>query len=397
MVSEHQQQPESQLAPATLAPHIATIQRGQWTAMLLDPSWRILWVSPELQGFLGESDPELLGYGLPAPQAWLQPAWTRTIDGESMGRLVAEIGPYLLGDLADQGVSLDSLVPSDLLPLFDGVEPADPPPVWTTAFQYVHPEGIEELGGYTVKLLVVRLHHSSPDAGWLVLFDIDVPPALVSLLARGDRAMYQRMARLVQPGPRAAAILFCDLQGSGVLSRKLPTAEYFRLVRHLWTAIDATVAEQCGVVGKHAGDGAAAFFLAEDLGGDSSAARAAILTARRVHEVSHDVFRDVADLDCLMKVGLHWGGRLYMGQLVPGGRLDVTALGDEVNEAARIEQAAGADETLASKQLLERLSPTDAADLGLAQQNMMYRLLHELAPDDSKIVRDAGNLAVTQV
>jgi class 3 adenylate cyclase len=36
-----------------------------------------------------------------------------------------------------------------------------------------------------------------------------------------------------------------------------------------------------------------------------------------------------------------------MGQLVPGGRLDISALGDEVNEAARI-QAAGPDETLVS-------------------------------------------------
>ena len=145
------------------------------------------------------------------------------------------------------------------------------------------------------------------------------------------------------------------------------------------------------------GDGASAFFLAEDHGSATAAARAAITTARTVHGVSAEVFRDVADLDCLMKVGLLWGDGLYMGQLVPGGRLDVTALGDEVNEAARIEQAAQAHETLASKQLIERLSPEDAAALGLADSQVAYRLLSEIAAVDSKIVRDAGNLAVTAV
>jgi class 3 adenylate cyclase len=302
----------------------------------------------------------------------------------------------MVGDLAERGVRPPDVMPPDLLALLEDVAPMDPPPVFSTDFHYVHPEGIEELGGYTVKVLTVRLRDHDYDGGWLVLFDVAVPPRLVSLLARGDPAMYERMARLVQPGRRAAAILFCDLQGSGVLSRKLPTADYFGLVRRLWTAIDATVAEQCGVVGKHAGDGASAFFLAEDLGGDSPAARAAIVAARQIHEVSGEVFREVVDLDCLMRIGLHWGDGLYMGQLVPGGRLDITALGDEVNEAARIEEVADAHETLASKQLLERLTPDDAAVLGLGQPTM-YRLVSELAPEDSKVVRDAGTIAVTSV
>lgn len=376
---------------------IADVERAQWTAMLLDPEWRIRWVSPELQGFLGETDPRRLGYGMVAPQAYLQPAWAATTDDESMRRLLSDLAPIMVGDLVERGVDLEAVIPADLVPLFRDVEPVSPPPVWTTQFYYLNPDGIEELGGYTVKALTIRVRAPAGDIGWLVLFDIDVPPRLVSLLSRGDPAMYERMARLVRPGPRACAILFCDLQGSGVLSRKLPTAEYFRLVRRLWTAIDAIVAEQCGVVGKHAGDGAAAFFLAEDLGGDSAAARAAILAARKVHVISSEVFRDAADLDCLMKVGLHWGGALYMGQLVPGGRLDVTALGDEVNEAARIEEVADAHQTLASKQLLERLTPAHAADVGVIQHEIKYRLLSELAPEHSKVVRDAGNVAVTPV
>jgi hypothetical protein len=36
----------------------------------------------------------------------------------------------------------------------------------------------------------------------------------------------------------------------------------------------------------------------------------------------------------------HWGGALYLGQIVTGGRLEITALSDEVNECARIRQTA---------------------------------------------------------
>ncbi len=84
-------------------------------------------------------------------------------------------------------------------------------------------------------------------------------------------------------------------------------------------------------------------------------------------------------------------------QLVPGGRLDVTALGDEVNEAARIEQAAGPHQTLASKQLLEGLTAAHAEELGVATHRLTYQLLADIAPQSPKVVRDAGSLAVASV
>jgi class 3 adenylate cyclase len=46
-----------------------------------------------------------------------------------------------------------------------------------------------------------------------------------------------------------------------------------------------------------------------------------------------------------------------MGQVVTGGRLGVTALGDEVNECARMKQTATGGALLASKALIERLDP----------------------------------------
>ena len=44
--------------------------------------------------------------------------------------------------------------------------------------------------------------------------------------------------------------------------------------------------------------------------------------------------------DVKVNVGLHWGATLMVGQVATRGRLEVTALGDQMNEAARIEAAA---------------------------------------------------------
>jgi class 3 adenylate cyclase len=60
-------------------------------------------------------------------------------------------------------------------------------------------------------------------------------------------------------------------------------------------------------------------------------------------------------VDVGVNVGIHWGATLMVGQVATGGRLEVTALGDEMNEAARIESAATGGDALASKLLIERL------------------------------------------
>jgi class 3 adenylate cyclase len=55
------------------------------------------------------------------------------------------------------------------------------------------------------------------------------------------------------------------------------------------------------------------------------------------------------------------------------GRAEVAALGDEVNEAARIEACASGGRALASKALVERLDPPDAAALGLDRSTSRTR------------------------
>jgi class 3 adenylate cyclase len=84
-----------------------------------------------------------------------------------------------------------------------------------------------------------------------------------------------------------------------------------------------------------------------------------------------------------------------MGQLVTGGRLEVTALGDRVNEASRIQESARDGEVLASKSLIEHLTDEDAAALGLDADGVIYRTVAELDSVTDKALRDAGGIPVT--
>ena len=380
-----------------LAEYAQHVHRLQWSAILADSEWKLAWVSDGLKHYIRATDDSDLGHGRHIVDALYRDAWVNAITPESAVEMFATFAPFLMGDLQERGVDPATLIPERFLPLLEGVEPTPVPPIFSVEFHGVDPHE-PQLRPYPVRIGIFPIRDTDATVhGWMMLFFMGIRPNLLGLLARGNQDMYQRMANLVDPGPRQAAILFCDLEGSGPLSRQLPSISYFRLVRELWTGIDNAVADNKGIVGKHAGDGASAYFIVDDLGGPSAAATAAINTARAVHDLGAEVFRETIESPCLMRVGLHWGGSLYMGQLVPGGRLDVTALGDEVNEAARIQEAASAHETLVSKNLLEQLHPDDAAACGIDLEKLLYRTLAERAPDASKIVRDAGSIPVVAI
>jgi class 3 adenylate cyclase len=381
-----------------LAQWAKAIEDLGWAAWLVDSDFRLVWTSSESDQFLGSPTEEELGYGRHIVEAFTQEAWLRITTPEGQLQVFQEVVPYLLSKVEGSQADLWERAPTHLAALLDQIHRKPMPAVFSTSFDYVDPRGGPDEPPYRVDLLIMPIHDEHDQRiGILGISYMGVRPTLVSLLARGQHEMYERMARLVQPKARQAAILFCDLQGSAELSRKLPTAAYFRLIRRLWTDIDTTVADNYGIVGKHAGDGASAFFLVEDLGSPSATAAAAIATARTIHERSAAVSKDVLASPCVMRVGLHWGDTIYLGQLVPGGRLDITALGDAVNECARIEECATSGTTLASKELIERLDADHAAATGLDLERISYRLVSELPVVSEKARRDIGGFAVAEV
>ncbi len=371
----------------------------RWSAMLLDRDLRVRFVSEEFRGFIGVDDDDVLGYGENVIAAFMRDVWRERLDPDSQVRVFLDLLPYLLYALPDDQRSVLGELPDPFASLVEGVEPKRPDGLANTWFSYT----LDGQPRYRVNLAAIPL----PDADWnplgyIVLTYIDVRPQLVSLLTQGDEAMYERMAALVEPGRRRAAILFADVQSSGSLSRQMPSAAYFSLIRRLAMSVDQVIADNLGVIGKHAGDGMTGFFLVDDLGSASKAAAAAVRSAIQINEVGALAFQEVTGelqaqdaVSFQMNIGLHWGGTLYMGQLHPGSRLDVTALGDEMNECARIQESAYGGAILASKALLEQLTAPDAAALGIDPDKQFYRPLAELETASDKAKRDAGALPVT--
>lgn len=153
------------------------------------------------------------------------------------------------------------------------------------------------------------------------------------------------------------------------------------------------------IVGWHAGDGVTGFFLAETAGSESGAARSCIEAARAVQDVVVAAVErsDLHDESVTFRFGLHWGARLYVGQIQTAGRSEVAALGDEVNDAARIEACASGGRTLVSKDLRESLTVEDAEALAIDFRQTKYTVLAELPTATEKARRDAPAIAVCEV
>jgi class 3 adenylate cyclase len=237
-------------------------------------------------------------------------------------------------------------------------------------------------------------------AGFCIL---NKPAAGMSQLAvaaaTADLDHLERMRVVARPDRRPAAMLMADLEASSPLARRLSTAQYFAFGRRLVREADRCVIDAGGIVGRHTGDGVVAFFLAETAGSESAAARACIAAARTLHAAVSDVAArsDISPSDISLRFGLHWGATVYLGRILTAGRSEVTALGEEVNEAARIEACATGGRTLASKSLIERLNRADAEALGLDTDHATYTLLAELASATEKARRDAPSIAVYDI
>ena len=415
-------------------PHLAEaarqIEATRNAAAIADARGKLVWVSTELRALLldlSNDDEDAIGIGKTMIENYMSEAWSSMITEESQLRALHEFFPYHLYDMEggkeearaiirscaeehiEKGANLPAWVgqiPGETFDemidnLLEPLEAKEPPPVWTAYYDYLQ----GDLPPLRINEIHVRLHDlAGTFLGTLGFFDINLPARVHTLLARGDEHMYGRMANLIEAGPRQAAVLFADLESSAALSRKLPSAAYFRLIRDLTTAIDELVGVKGGIVGKHAGDGVTAFFLAEDVGSPSAAARAAIGAALEIVElpkrVAGELATDIGEIEdelCRIKVGVHWGSRLYMGQLVTGGRLEVTALGDAVNECARIQQAARGGQVLASKNVLESLTTEDANAMAIDPERVLYSALGDIADVDDKVKRDAGGIPVASL
>jgi len=331
------------------------------------------------------------------------PEWLRASKGWRMGSNSIDInrlffrgvGGLMLTDTPGGRDELRELVDPALRDIVDELTPAEGTMLSFTT------EGFGIAGTGDVPVIAFRVRDANGRLGGTAL--ISKPAAGMAMLAAmtftADLGHVARMGLVAKAGRRPAAILFADLEASSPLARRLSTASYFALGRRLVRAADQCVVDAGGLVGRHVGDGVGAFFLAETAGSESAAAHSCIAAARALREAVAEVAArsDLRPEDVVLRFGLHWGANLYVGNISTAGRSEVNALGDQVNEAARIEACASGGLALASKDLIERLEPDAAAGLGLEPDRVTYTPLGDLATATEKARRDAPSVAVCEV
>jgi class 3 adenylate cyclase len=375
---------------------------GAW-GQVFDRDYRLVYMTDDFRlanGGLMEMLPVSLGRFVFGPEyandmlSWPGGGWSL----DSLRGIFSALGPWALADAPGGREELRERVDPRMRDIVDELSPDEE----STALSYV--VTVSGLGGsapFDTRQLAERIHDASGEfVGILHLSMTAVGMATLGALASiGDLGHFERMMGVAKAGRRPAAILFADLEGSSSLARRLSTASYFRLGRRLARAADQCVIDAGGLVGRHVGDGVVAFFLAETAGSESAAARACIEASRALRDAIAEVAArsELQPEDVVLRFGLHWGSNLYVGNISTAGRSEVTALGDEVNEGARIEACASGGRALASKDLIERLDPEDAAALDLDPDHVTYTPLAELTTATEKARRDAPTIPVCEV
>jgi class 3 adenylate cyclase len=374
---------------------------GYW-AWLLDDRWRYVWLTDELRlsfGDTGDSTVVPIGsHYFSAEAVRYRSANVRGFEAirESRREGFADFGRYVLANTPGGREELRQVIDPEFADLVDELEPEDLPVV-------LYRRRDMTFAGRDVGTDSLRVRIDDRKDRFVGLCYLVKPAVGMSQLAAAaataDLRHLERMRIVEHPDRHPAAILMADLEASSPLARRLSTAQYFAFARRWVRATDQCVVDAGGIVGRHAGDGLVAYFLAETAGSESAAVRACITSARALRGVLGDVAvrSDIPAAEVSLRFGLHWGATLYMGSILTAGRSEVTALGDEMNEAARIEACATGGRALASKSLTERLDDADAQALGIETRQIAYTPLAELATATDKARRDAPAIAVCEV
>jgi class 3 adenylate cyclase len=385
----------------TLAAWASALNAAGYWAQVMDAGWRIVFITDELAATFRDMGRSVVPVGLHFFSAEVirsRDAMYRdeSVASERFRAQFLNLGGYMLASSRGGREELRRVVHPALADLVDEMQPKSVPVAWIERLEWTT-AGADVAG----PALYFRIDDGH---GVLAGFGVLMKPAAgMSHLGRAaavaDLAHLERMRAVDQPDRRPSAILMADLEASSPLARHLSTAQYFAFGRRLVRAADRCIIDAGGIVGRHAGDGVVGFFLAETSGSESAAARSCITAARTLRGALSDIAArsEIAESDVSFRFGLHWGSTVYMGRILTDGRSEVNALGDEVNETARIEACATGGRTLASKSLIERLTSTDAEGLGLDTRHTTYTPLADLATATEKARRDAPSIAVCEV
>ena len=215
---------------------------------------------------------------------------------------------------------------------------------------------------------------------------VDYFRALEQVRVYSNRYISQRTQKIIEaysttgfrPSPELhdVCIMFTDIRGFTSLSHDIPIETLFeRLSNHLGMQVDK-IHKYGGFIDKFGGDGLMAIFDCENM------AKQACLSALEIQEVSMSYLKNEVNQELPVGIGIHYG-QVLVGNIGSADHLDYSAIGENVNIAARLCGAAEPMQINISEQLVNVMdsdssllisAPTTLNLKGLAKPIHVYQL-----------------------
>ncbi len=161
------------------------------------------------------------------------------------------------------------------------------------------------------------------------------------------------------------SFLFADIRGSTALAESMSPGEFHRLLDRFYAAVTQVVYQHDGAVDKFVGDELVANFFPL-LSGERHTTRAVDAARAILRATGHDQ----PDGPWVpVGVGVH-AGPAWFGAVGEGTHIELTALGDTVNTAARLGGAAAAGEVLVSANAAAAAGLDGGPDAGLERRSL---------------------------
>ena len=161
------------------------------------------------------------------------------------------------------------------------------------------------------------------------------------------------------------SMLFVDVRGSTALSEQMTPIEFKKLINRFYVGATHVITEEDGLVEKLAGDAVAAFWGAGFAGKDYVA---------RTLRAAQNIARLMQRQNIPVGIGVHAGVAYFGAMGSADGLVDISAIGEEVNTAARLASQAAAGEIIVSETALAR---TDIDDAGLEDRRLELKGIRE--------------------
>ncbi|MBP6015114.1 MAG: AAA family ATPase [Candidatus Promineofilum sp.] len=158
---------------------------------------------------------------------------------------------------------------------------------------------------------------------------------------REKLAALEAQARPVQQR-KQATVLFADVSGFTALSEMMDAEEVAGVMNDLWAVVDRAITDNGGHIDKHIGDAVMALWGADTAREDDPemAVRAGLAMQAAV-----DIFCETNSAPLALRIGVNTGPVVLGGMGTTG---ELTAMGDAVNLASRLEHAAPVGHVLIS-------------------------------------------------